>query len=171
MLKNKIIEYKNNNKVFIIKNFIEKSLLPDWNIVLEHIDNNMDKIQEYNDKAQAAGHPIEKSSSIIITGDIKYPQFGNLKEKIQGICPETIYGIAAFISLKERNIRHVHQDPYDNLYTQCLGTSIWRLWSEDGQNLIEQYTLEPGDVIFVPKYRHHDIVSLTPRLGLAAVFE
>lgn len=169
-----IIKHRKNNQVLFMKSFIKDENLPNWEIALRHIHDNIDIIQKYLTQSADMGYPIEKTNSVIIPGAMNknyYPNFDNLKKQINSLYPNDIQAMMTFISFKERFQKHVHQDHYDNFYIQCIGKSLWRLWNEDTSEIVEQYELEPGDVIFVPKLRHHDVISLSARMGIAMVFE
>ena len=53
-----------------------------------------------------------------------------------------------------------HQDPRDILYWQILGTSFWRVNNET------TYTLNPGDLFYLPKESSHSVWCDGPRAGL-----
>jgi ribosomal protein L16 Arg81 hydroxylase len=53
-----------------------------------------------------------------------------------------------------------HNDPDDVYFWQCQGSTKWVTDYGD-------YTLEPGDLIYVPATVNHEVISLTPRAGLS----
>lgn len=53
-----------------------------------------------------------------------------------------------------------HQDEDDVWFWQCQGTTKWTI-----ENI--SYTLNPGDLIFVPKHMPHAVEPLTPRFGIS----
>jgi mannose-6-phosphate isomerase-like protein (cupin superfamily) len=57
-----------------------------------------------------------------------------------------------------------HADACDQIYWQCVGESYWTLELPDG-TLVE-YTLRPGDMIFIPTGTKHSVVSKHPRAGM-----
>lgn len=54
-----------------------------------------------------------------------------------------------------------HNDSMDVYFWQCQGKSIWKI-----ENSMD-FTLEPGDLIFVPKNIWHNVIPLTPRAGIS----
>ena len=58
--------------------------------------------------------------------------------------------------------RHVpdHHDPYDIFYWQILGTSFWTIDKD------VTYTLEPGDLLYLPHENSHAVNCDGPRAGL-----
>jgi hypothetical protein len=63
------------------------------------------------------------------------------------------------ISLSNRLVSD-HHDPHDIFYWQILGTSFWKV-----DNNIT-YTLNPGDMLYLPKESSHEVWCDGPRAGL-----
>jgi quercetin dioxygenase-like cupin family protein len=61
-----------------------------------------------------------------------------------------------------------HNDPMDVIYAQFVGSVTWTIYDEDGS---EVHTLNPGDIIYVPKSVMHEVTSLTPRAAISFMFE
>jgi ribosomal protein L16 Arg81 hydroxylase len=53
-----------------------------------------------------------------------------------------------------------HNDDVNVYFWQCQGSTKWVM--DDCE-----YVLEPGDMIYVPKYVYHDVIPLTPRAGIS----
>jgi mannose-6-phosphate isomerase-like protein (cupin superfamily) len=53
-----------------------------------------------------------------------------------------------------------HNDTEDVYFWQCQGSTKWI-------TDLGEYTLEPGDVIYVPAGVNHEVISLTPRAGIS----
>lgn len=54
-----------------------------------------------------------------------------------------------------------HYDDIDVFYWQCIGKVKVIV---DGS---KEFILEPGDMIKLPKYIHHHVIPLTPRVGIS----
>ena len=54
-----------------------------------------------------------------------------------------------------------HKDTIDVWFWQCQGVTKWII--EDK----EEYILNAGDLIYIPKGFHHEVVPLSPRLGIS----
>ena len=63
------------------------------------------------------------------------------------------------LSLSNRVVSD-HHDPHDIFYWQILGTSFWKI-----DNKIT-YTLEPGDMLYLPLENSHEVWCDGPRAGL-----
>lgn len=63
------------------------------------------------------------------------------------------------ISLSNRLVSD-HHDPHDIFYWQILGTSFWKV------NNDITYTLNPGDMLYLPKESSHEVWCDGPRAGL-----
>jgi cupin superfamily acireductone dioxygenase involved in methionine salvage len=68
---------------------------------------------------------------------------------------------------KENFKGEIHYDDVDGFYIQCDGSVIWRVYYEDK---IDEYTLNKGDVIFIPKFIKHSVDSLEPRNAISFAF-
>ena len=63
------------------------------------------------------------------------------------------------VSLSNRVVSD-HHDPHDIFYWQIVGTSFWKI---DGDIT---YTLNPGDLFYLPKENSHEVWCDGPRAGL-----
>ena len=63
------------------------------------------------------------------------------------------------MSLSNRHVKD-HHDPHDIFYWQILGTSFWKI------NNDVTYTLNPGDLLFLPFENSHQVLCEGPRAGL-----
>lgn len=61
-----------------------------------------------------------------------------------------------------------HSDPIDVIYCQFVGSVVWSIFTDQGK---EDFVLNPGDVIYVPKSIDHEVLSLTPRAALSFMFK
>jgi hypothetical protein len=60
-----------------------------------------------------------------------------------------------------------HNDPMDVIYAQFVGSATWTIFDENGSDV---HTLNPGDIIYVPKTVMHEVTSLTPRAAISFMF-
>jgi mannose-6-phosphate isomerase-like protein (cupin superfamily) len=60
-----------------------------------------------------------------------------------------------------------HSDPVDGFYIQCNGTTIWRAFYEDST---DEFFVEPGDVLFIPKGIEHSVESRSVRNAVSISF-
>lgn len=61
-----------------------------------------------------------------------------------------------------------HSDPIDVIYCQFVGSVEWTVFDEEKS---ENFILNPGDIIYVPKSIIHEVTSLTPRAAISFMFE
>ena len=54
-----------------------------------------------------------------------------------------------------------HKDRNNVYYWQCIGKTKWVV---DGYGT---FILEPGDLIYIPMGVYHEVIPLTPRLGIS----
>lgn len=57
-----------------------------------------------------------------------------------------------------------HCDDADVFFWQVIGRTKWIIGEDE-------YILEPNDVIYVPKKVYHNVIPLTPRVGISFGFE
>lgn len=60
-----------------------------------------------------------------------------------------------------------HSDPVDGFYIQCNGTTTWRAFYEDN---VEEFNVEPGDMLFIPKGIDHSVESTSVRNAVSISF-
>ena len=86
-------------------------------------------------------------------------------KKIKNNNPNNSYSAHAYISLsKESKTFGKHKDESDVWYWQCIGSTQWKIFES---NETISYILEPGDIIYVPRGIFHDIIPLSPRVGIS----
>tara|TARA_R110000803_G_scaffold192786_1_gene255673 strand:- start:224 stop:640 length:417 start_codon:yes stop_codon:yes gene_type:complete len=54
-----------------------------------------------------------------------------------------------------------HKDTMNVWYWQCRGTTKWIINEKD------EYIMEAGDLLHIPKGNYHNIIPLTPRVGVS----
>lgn len=86
-------------------------------------------------------------------------------EQVKFLFPNKIASAHAYttITKKSKGLGN-HKDTVDVLFWQVHGTTLW---------IVEdiEFILEPGDIIFVPTGISHQVISLTPRVGISFGFE
>jgi len=61
-----------------------------------------------------------------------------------------------------------HKDTVDVWFWQCQGATKWILDDKHlGGNWTDEVILNPGDLIFIPKNMYHNVIPLSPRLGIS----
>jgi mannose-6-phosphate isomerase-like protein (cupin superfamily) len=59
----------------------------------------------------------------------------------------------------------------ENVFFICAqGQILWRIYDVLGKNLEHEFLLSKGEIIFCPPHRHHEVISLTPRVGVSLGF-
>ena len=66
----------------------------------------------------------------------------------------------------EKNSLGKHNDKSNNLILQIEGESSLKVWSKNGDLVIDE-TMKPNDVVFVPKGINHHVIGLTKRLSIS----
>lgn len=60
-----------------------------------------------------------------------------------------------------------HSDDVDGFYIQCDGSTIWRVFQN---NEIQEYKINIGDLIYIPKFVEHSVETLCPRNAISIAF-
>jgi cupin superfamily acireductone dioxygenase involved in methionine salvage len=68
---------------------------------------------------------------------------------------------------KENFKGEIHSDDVDGFYIQCDGSVVWNIYYDEK---VVSYTLNTGDVIFIPKFLKHSVDSLEPRNAISLAF-
>jgi mannose-6-phosphate isomerase-like protein (cupin superfamily) len=97
----------------------------------------------------------------------KAEKLTQLHEQLSGLGKCLGYFGAVSFTTKEPTTSK-HNDPMDVIYAQFVGSVTWTIYDEDGS---EVHTLNPGDIIYVPKSVMHEVTSMTPRAALSFMFE
>jgi hypothetical protein len=61
-----------------------------------------------------------------------------------------------------------HSDTVEVIYCQFIGSVVWSVYTDEGK---KDFTLNPGDIIYVPKSMEHEVVSLNPRAAISFMFQ
>jgi hypothetical protein len=61
----------------------------------------------------------------------------------------------------------IHSDPVDGMFVQCVGSVVWTGYY-DGTS--EEWVVEPGDLVYIPKGVSHSVKSLHPRCSISVAF-
>lgn len=76
------------------------------------------------------------------------------------------FGIVSFTDSEPTTGKH--SDPVHVMYWNCIGSVEWNVYPESGQ---QTFTLNQGDVIFVPADLPHEVKSLEPRAAISFMFQ
>lgn len=103
-----------------------------------------------------------------------FPGIENKVEKLtnlhHGIKPSSrcigYFGAVSFTDKEPTTGRH--SDPIDVIYSQFIGSATWSIYSDEG---VENFILNPGDIIYVPKSVEHEVTSISPRAAISFMFE
>jgi hypothetical protein len=183
---NKIKQAKANNQALVF----EKYQIPEitWEDMMKFIyDESVLSNPYLRDKAKQVNNP----DALDFIGNIQIqnkfwlaPQTNNLFEKFNGMA-ELLYNLnesnenkqcgyydhnnhdcdldwhyqGVRMSLSDRLVSD-HHDPHDIFYWQIVGTSFWKV------NGDITYTLNPGDLLYLPRENSHEVWCDGPRAGL-----
>jgi hypothetical protein len=60
-----------------------------------------------------------------------------------------------------------HLDYSNVVFWQLNGISRWKIYSENGSSVEVDEVLSPGDIIYCPEKRQHEVIAITPRCGVS----
>jgi mannose-6-phosphate isomerase-like protein (cupin superfamily) len=164
--------------VLVVNNFFNEDY--SWNNFINCINDGYD-LQDPNNQVYPHKESIGKVnfwSKLTVTLDnINETNFAGIEEKIERLTqfhstianPGRHCGIFGAVSFTTKEpTTGKHNDPIDVIYAQFIGTVVWTIY---GDNESESFTLNPGDIIYVPKSVMHEVTSLTPRAAISFMFE
>jgi hypothetical protein len=61
-----------------------------------------------------------------------------------------------------------HSDDVDGFYIQCDGSTLWRIFQGDD---VTEYTINTGDLIYIPRFIEHSVETLCPRNAISIAFK
>lgn len=190
--KKDILFSRENGTIFFVNKFINENNLPGWDKIFDIFkiafsDNKInfnsfatctiDSSERYTDiydsfiKQVAELHPGKKISALSIIHFItKYnttdQHYGNndfkdyfLKQNPNKI-PDQMPPLEAFNPT-------IHSDPVDGFFIQLTGSTLWTIYYLDRT---EEYTVNAGDMLFIPKKLKHSVESLCPRVAVSISF-
>lgn len=126
-----------------------------------------DDVIQQIDKCTSQNLPIETTANfgmVIYTGnDISYinevsKYIGALDTTVE--CSAHLY--ISFSSVSKTFGRH--KDTSDVFFWQGIGCTKWII---EDVNEIKTITLNKGDMIYVPKQMYHNVIPVTPRVGIS----
>jgi mannose-6-phosphate isomerase-like protein (cupin superfamily) len=95
----------------------------------------------------------------------------SLSNKIKTEYGEKEISSFAILNLSSaENVTNRHNDLTHNFYVQCIGSVIWKIYESIGSTEYKEYTLSPGDAIFVPAGVSHQVTALEPRAAITIAF-
>ena len=67
-----------------------------------------------------------------------------------------------------------HTDSTENFLLHTYGETKWTIYKEfrgdKPRNIVAEYTLTPGDILYLPTYLYHKAESQTPRISISVHF-
>ena len=137
-----------------IKKFLTK--VPDWKKIISNIDLN---IQNKQSIKSLPDYGIVLHNIFNIEG-VEF-----ILNEIKNNNPNNNYSSHVYISLSKKSKTFgKHKDESDVWYWQCIGSTQWKIF-EFNENI--SYILEPGDIIYIPRGIFHDVIPLSPRVGIS----
>lgn len=157
-----ILESKKTKTPYLFKNILPS--VPNWDNFLNHLDS------QYQN-TEAKYHPLNPREKFINGVLFKDPFYINITYPTVEFYPEIdlffkkfeLLGkgepLSAYVNFAKEPPSNPHVDSKDNFYWQCIGTTIWEF--KDAR-----YVLGPGDVIYIPTYTQHNVITVGPRAAI-----
>jgi tellurite resistance-related uncharacterized protein len=178
---NKWAEYRSSKKIMHIKEFKELDI--SWDRLIDLMNKSSAKESDiFSTMNQQYVQPkyVYKNCISSIIGTIGYVQFvahlpiilNEIDYAIKTI--DNVFGLTKkrdavqfFCNLVDTEyISETHADPWDAAVLQVKGTTMWDMYTEDGQTITDSVYLEEGDLMLVPKGSVHRVTSNSSRATL-----
>ena len=88
-----------------------------------------------------------------------------VKDKFLSLTPHQIPSVPLTY---EQYSPTIHMDPVDGFFIQNEGSTLWTIYREQE---VKEYTLNPGDMMYIPKFIIHSVDSLNVRHSVSIVFK
>ena len=164
-----IKQHKQDSKIAVFKDFCKDT--PSWSDFIDHIDRS----SNVENKVVHIPSDYDKSLNAMVVGNIMIKQNfyyyislpthmnESSKQIEQGFsdafkAPGGITSLYVNLSSKVSNIPQ-HFDAHDNFYWQCIGSTTWH-WKD------EIYTVNPGDMVYIPSKTYHGVDFSMPRAAI-----
>jgi len=125
-----------------------------WEHVIEKIS------VDYSNNSARLIHAHNKSPTILCESDFLPKELDSIRESVG--CSEKIYDYDLYTSFSRDSVTHGrHKDDIDVVIVQLIGEVSYIF--DTG----EEFFLNPGDSIFIPKGEYHDPLVWSPRSTLS----
>ncbi len=139
----------NKTKHHIFRSVVMQT--PSWGTILKHLNRNI--------VSGAKMKMLDNLGFVYFDADIM-PEVTPLLEEIKKTTSRPV-SAHCYISLLEISKTFgPHNDNADVFFWQVQGSTKWHV---DGAD----YTLSPGDIIYVPRLMVHEVTPLEPRAGIS----
>ena len=119
---------------------------PSWNVILNNLNNSVIEGDEV--KHNCLGFFFSDNASVI-------PEIKNVLNKLN------LVEAHLYLNITQKGDTYGrHCDVVDVYHWQVQGKTSWMF--DDNE-----YILEPGDLIFIPKVVYHNVQPLSPRAGIS----
>jgi ribosomal protein L16 Arg81 hydroxylase len=147
-------------KHYVQKNLYDKKDLPSWEEVLNNLQDDIEAEREYREL---------KNYGFVLKNGHLLDKVEKIRLKIHEIrSEEPICTAHLFVSFtKFSQTFGKHKDTTDVYYIQALGNTKWNIEEE---NVIYNYELSEGDMIYIPKHMYHTPIPTGPRVGISVAF-
>lgn len=158
-----VLDAKRKKKPYLFKNILPS--VPKWENFIDHLNS---EYQNTSVKYYAIDQTREKFVNGVLFKD---PFYVNITYPTEEFYPQIplffkefeLLGdgkpLAAYVNFAKEPPSRQHVDTKDHFYWQCIGTTLWEF--ED-----VNYVLNPGDVIYIPNYTKHNVITSGPRAAI-----
>ena len=128
--------------------------LPTWDDILGVLNQNTKRTSNFK-------IPKNLVFSIMVGNQLKHA--GEFKAEYAKLDIYKQSSAHLYISLLDTGTYGRHRDRADVIFWQLQGSTHWLV--DDAETA--EYTLEPGDAIYIPMGMYHTVKSLSPRAGMS----
>lgn len=163
------IEKIKNNIPFVVKD--SDFPLVDWQEVINLLDHDISNNNETgSDRYGLYGFMLVNSERIKCVSlflDELYEIFEKSLEFAELNKQSNDHQIYISLTTDKDSYGKKHHDYSNVVFWQLNGISRWKIYKEDGYDIEIDEVLNPGDIIYCPEKRQHEVVAITPRCGVS----
>ena len=163
ILKDVFADAKTGNTPALIRNAFP--IVPDWEPFLNHLElykkenNGVRSFGPTYYVVELFDQHLQQVTSTYTGYDIVHTALDSAL--VGGVMPRPVMLISTGTGTSELPR---HKDPCDQMHWTCIGSELWKVWISEEEVL--EFTLEPGDLIYIPIGLYHQVISITPRAGI-----
>ena len=119
-------------------------------------------------------HPVVKLIADDLHNIFEYPKMSK-KERPNAAHQIYLNFVRTNIELSQNNELKIpgpnkHLDNENVFFICAQGTILWKIYDASGTKIEHEFLLSKGEIVFCPPHRFHEVISLTPRIGISLGF-
>lgn len=171
------------NGSFCFKNAVEE--LPSWSDFVNHVHNAahsepVDGVSYMTFKEKPINNLILRNDfymNCYLSDRNEFEGFEDMLGELTSMLGTGIGPVGSFVNFVGHDLVEPHYDNRRTLFIQCQGVTNWailepeaKMIGTNGEGLVDNYFLNPGDMLYIAHEVSHSVTINEPRAGIALGF-